>query len=46
MLKSEKYFMPDFDHFQGEKGPLYHDACKSFLYRSQVRAYVEKLFHI
>jgi hypothetical protein len=38
--------MLDFAHFQVEKGPLYCDTCKSFLYRSRVRAYVEKLFHI
>jgi len=38
--------MLDLVHFQGEKGPLYRDTCRSFLYRCRVRAYVEKLFHI
>jgi hypothetical protein len=38
--------MLDFVRFQGEKGLLYRDTCESFLYRSRVRAYVERLFHI
>jgi hypothetical protein len=46
LVVARSTFKLDFVSFQGEKGSLYCDACKSFLYRSRVRAYVEKLFPI